>query len=84
MLEDVRYPEDTAARAQAEKNALLVKKDAALKAYTEGLRKKYVTIDRKLLDHLDYESSEADFGKLLADDRVLAKVKGKYRSPWRT
>jgi len=76
MLEDVRYPEDTAARAQAEKNALLVKKDAALKAYTEGLRKKYVTIDRKLLDHLDYESSEADFGKLLADDRVLAKVKG--------
>jgi len=76
MLEDIRYPKDKVARAKAQKDALQAKKAASLRAYTEGLRKKYVTIDRKLLDHLDYESSEADFGKLLADDRVLAKVKG--------
>jgi parvulin-like peptidyl-prolyl isomerase len=75
-LEDIRYPKDKAARAQAEKDALQAKKVAALKTYTEGLRKKYVTIDRKLFDGLDYESSEPGFEKLLADDRTLAKVKG--------
>jgi hypothetical protein len=55
---------------------LQAKKVAALKVYTEGLRKKYVTVDRKLVDGLDYESSEPGFEKLLADDRTLAKVKG--------
>ena len=75
-LGDTRYPEDKAAREQAEKDALQAKKTAALIAYTEGLRKKYVTIDRKLVDSLDYESSEPGFEKLLADDRTLANVKG--------
>jgi parvulin-like peptidyl-prolyl isomerase len=72
-LEDVRFPKDAAARAQAENNALLAKKDAALKTYTEGLRKKYVTIDRQLVDSLDYESPAPGFEKLLADDRALGK-----------
>jgi len=75
-LEDIRYPKDTTARAQAEKDALQAKKVAALIAYTEGLKKKNVTIDRKRVDSLDYESSEPGFEKLLADDRTLAKVKG--------
>jgi hypothetical protein len=75
-LGEIRYPKDAAARAQAEKDALQARKTAALIAYTEGLRKKYVTIDRKLVDSLDYESSDPGFGKLLADDRTLAKVKG--------
>jgi len=75
-LEDIRFPKDTAARAQAEKDALQAKKTASLQAYTEGLRKKYVTIDQKLVDSLDYESSEPGIEKLLADDRTLVKVKG--------
>ena len=75
-LGDIRYPEDKAAREQAEKDALQAKKTAALIAYTGGLRKKYVTIDRKLVDSLDYESSEPGFEKLLLDDRILANVKG--------
>src|SRR3989304_6099099 len=75
-LEDIRFPKDAAAREQAEKDALQAKKAAALKTYTEGLRKKYVTIDRKLADSLDYESAEPGFEKLLVDERVLAKVKG--------
>ena len=75
-LEDIRFPKDAAARKQAEKDALKAKKTAALSAYTEKLRKKYVTIDRKLVDLLDFESTEPGFGKLLADERVLAKVKG--------
>jgi parvulin-like peptidyl-prolyl isomerase len=75
-LQDIRYPKDAAAREQAEKDALQAKKAAALKTYTEGLRKKYVTIDRKLADSLDYESAEPGFEKLLGDERVLANVKG--------
>lgn len=75
-LEEIRYPKDAAARAQAEKDALQAKKTAALQAYTEKLRKKYVTIDRKRIDSLDYESPEPGFEKLLADDRTLAKMKG--------
>ena len=75
-LGDTRFPEDKAAREQAEKDALQAKKTAVLIAYTEGLRKKYITIDRKLVDSLDYESPEPGFEKLLADDRILAKVKG--------
>ena len=75
-LEDIRFPKDATARAQAEKDALQAKKSASLRSYTEGLRKKYVTIDRKLVDSLDYESPEPGFEKLLADDRTLVKVKG--------
>jgi parvulin-like peptidyl-prolyl isomerase len=75
-LEDIRYPKDAAAREQAEKDVLQAKKAAALKTYTEGLRKKYVTIDRKLADSLDYETAEPGFERLLGDERVLANVKG--------
>jgi hypothetical protein len=75
-MEGIRYAKDPAARAQAEKDALQAKKVAVLKKYTEGLRKKYLIIDRKLADSLDYESAEPGFEKLLADERVLAKVKG--------
>jgi len=75
-MEGIRFAKDPAARAQAEKDALQAKKVAVLKRYTEGLRKKYLRIDQKLVDSLDYESAEPGFEKLLADDRVLARVKG--------
>jgi parvulin-like peptidyl-prolyl isomerase len=75
-LGEIRYPKDAAARAKIEKDALQAKKTSVLIAYTEGLRKKHVTIDRKLVDSLDYESSEPGFEKLRADVRTLAKVKG--------
>jgi parvulin-like peptidyl-prolyl isomerase len=75
-MEGIRFAKDPAARAQAEKDTLQAKKVAVLKRYTEGLRKKYLRIDQKLVDSLDYESVEPGFEKLLADDRVLARVKG--------
>jgi parvulin-like peptidyl-prolyl isomerase len=75
-LEDVRYPEDKAARERAEKEALQAKRTDALKAYTDGLRKKYGKIDRKLLDGIDFDSPEPGIEKLRADMRVLATVKG--------
>ena len=75
-LEDIRYPQDKAAREQAEEEALQTKRVSSLKKYTEGLRKKYVKIDQKALDNLDFESEESAFEKLRADGRVLATVKG--------
>lgn len=75
-LEAIRYPEDKAARAQAEKEALQAKKVTALKAYTDGLRKKYVKVDRKLLGKIDYEAAEPGIEKLREDQRVVARVRG--------
>jgi len=75
-LEEIRFPKDEAARKQAEKDTLQAKRTAVLNAYSEGLRKKYVTIDRKLVDGLDFESEEPGFGKLAADERAVANVKG--------
>ncbi|RJP17611.1 MAG: peptidyl-prolyl cis-trans isomerase [Deltaproteobacteria bacterium] len=75
-LAAIRYPKEKTARAQAEKEALQAKRVAALKAYSDGLRKKYVKIDRKLFDTIDYEAAEPGFEKLRADRRVLAAVKG--------
>ncbi|MBE0568702.1 MAG: peptidyl-prolyl cis-trans isomerase [Deltaproteobacteria bacterium] len=75
-LEDIRYPKDEAARRQAEKDALQAKKAETLKAYSEGLRKKYVKIDRKLFDNIDFDAAGAGIGRLRADERVLAAIKG--------
>jgi parvulin-like peptidyl-prolyl isomerase len=75
-LEDIRYPKDKAAQEQAKKEALQVKKVSSLKKYTEGLRKKYVKVDRKLFDKIDYEAAEPGFEKLREDQRVVARVKG--------
>ncbi len=75
-LEAIRYPKEKTARAQAEKEALQAKRATALKAYADGLRKKYVKVDRKVFDAIDYEAAEPGFEKLREDRRVLAKVKG--------
>jgi len=75
-LEDIRYPEDKAAREQAKEEALQAKKASSLRKYTEDLRKKYVKVDQKAVDNLDFESAEAGFEKLRTDGRVLATVTG--------
>jgi parvulin-like peptidyl-prolyl isomerase len=75
-LEDIRFPEDKAARVQAEQDALQAKRTEALKAYAKGLRKKYVTVDRKLFDTLDFDAAGTGIEKFRADERVLAAMKG--------
>jgi parvulin-like peptidyl-prolyl isomerase len=75
-LEDIRFPKDKDARLRAEKDALQAKKVEALKAYSKGLRKKNVNVDRKLFDNLDFDAAEPGIEKLRADERVLAEVKG--------
>ncbi len=75
-LEGVRYPDDKAAREQAEKDALQAKKNAMLQKFSDGLRKKYAAVDKKLFDGLDYDSSKPGLEKLRADQRLVVKLKG--------
>ena len=75
-LYSVRYPEDPAARLQAEQDALQESKRSWLEQYVADLRKKYTEVDREMLESLDYESEKPGFEKLRADQRVVAKVNG--------
>jgi len=77
-LEGIRYPldEDPKARQIAYQQALNQKKVEAARQYYDDLKKKYVKLDETLLDGLDYESGTAEFQKLSADKRVLARIKG--------
>jgi len=75
-VQDIRFPDDPAARQKAERDALQAKRVAALKIYTEKLRKKFSKVNGKLLDRLDFESKEPGFDSFLTDKRVIAKLQG--------
>lgn len=75
-VEEIRYPENPKARAEAEATSLLEQKKAALKKYYDGLVKRYVKIDEKLLKKLDFEAKKPGFEALKKDTRVLAQVEG--------
>lgn len=76
MLEEVRVPDNAAEREMARMQALASKKNAAVRKYRDGLYRKYVTLDRKVLRGLDYESKKQSFEKSLKDRRILAKIAG--------
>ncbi|MCJ7540356.1 MAG: peptidyl-prolyl cis-trans isomerase [Desulfobacterales bacterium] len=77
-LEGFRFPEneDPQTREKARLQALNQKRVSAAKNYYKDLRKKYVKIDQKFLDALDFESKTSGFEKLLNDDRIVAEVMG--------
>jgi len=75
-LEDRRFPENIAAKESSVKQALEHKRKKALEEYKDSLIKKYVKIDEKVLEGLNYESSEEEFEKLLKDSRVVAEIEG--------
>jgi hypothetical protein len=77
-LEGVRFPEkeDPQAREKARREARNQKRVLAAKKYYKDLRKKYLKIDQKLLETLDFESKTPGFENLLKDDRIVARVKG--------
>lgn len=74
--EDVRYPDNAKALADAEALAVGRKKREVLEAYYAALIKRYVKIDEKLLDALDFEAKEPGFAKLKQDTRALATIEG--------
>ncbi len=75
-LDDIRYPDDPGLLRSVREEVLKKRKTAALKAFGEALKKKYVKVNSKRLAAVDYDSPEPGFEKLLKDRRVLAAVKG--------
>jgi parvulin-like peptidyl-prolyl isomerase len=75
-LEGTRFPEDPAAKEEARKEALSLKRKESLDAYAARLKKRYVKVDKKLLDAVDYEAKDPGFANLLKDRRIIARVKG--------
>jgi hypothetical protein len=73
-VEDVRYPDDPAARSEAEARALDDAREKLISARYDVLVKQYATIDQKLLAKLDFEAKKPGFAKLEKDKRVLARI----------
>lgn len=75
-LVDIRHPENPEAREQARRLVLREQQQAAIRAYEEGLRKRYVVVNKPVLDSVDYEATDATVEAFLADTRVVAEVEG--------
>ncbi len=77
-LEGIRFPEKKDLRAweRARRQTLNQKKVAAARAYYSALKKKYVKLDQKRIDGLDFEAKEPGIEKLLKDRRILARIRG--------
>ncbi len=75
-LVDERYPDDPAKKQQATDMILQARRQDALRDYMDDLRKRYTTIDKKVLDSLDFDAGPANLDLLRKDERVVAEVKG--------
>jgi hypothetical protein len=75
-LEDDRLQESTEAKEQARQTVLQSNIDKAMNALRESLYKKYVKVDKKLIDSLDYGPGGPGLEKLLEDQRVAVEIKG--------
>jgi len=75
-VEDIRYPESQEARDIARREALALKRKEVLENYNEALIKKYVKLNKKVFDGVDFEAKEPGFQKLLEDKRVIAEIQG--------
>ena len=75
-LAEISVPNEPAARAKAQKDALDWKRLQAVKTYSNDLRKRYVKIDAKLLDALDFEAEKPGLAALEEDKRIVATVQG--------
>jgi parvulin-like peptidyl-prolyl isomerase len=75
-VEDIRYPESQEARERARGEALAFKRKEVLENYNEALIKKYVRLNKRVFDGIDFEAKEPGFEKLLEDKRVIAEIQG--------
>src|SRR5262249_27234753 len=71
-----RTVDDASARNQARADALKKKRSDALIRYTDELKARWVTIDRRLLDAIDLEANTPGIDALKKDQRPLAQVSG--------
>jgi parvulin-like peptidyl-prolyl isomerase len=73
QLLETRYPENPHAKANARERARNFAQNTSLVKYSKGLTEKYVKLDRKLFESLDFGKN---MDTLLKDKRVVAEVKG--------
>jgi hypothetical protein len=74
-LVSVQYPDSPDTRLVAQSRALEAAREEAILRYAATLRKKYATIDEKLLASLDFEKKDA-VKSLSKDTRPLVSLKG--------
>lgn len=75
-LEDKTYRDDPEARQAAQDTVLGMKKREMMEQFLRSSFKQNVTIKKRRIDNLDYDSAKVDFAKLLADTKVLAEIEG--------
>jgi parvulin-like peptidyl-prolyl isomerase len=86
-LDDMRFYEDAEVREEARQTILKPLKKEKADEYVDWLIAEYATVDRDLLDQVDFEKETTgylwareekpvDYQKLLDDDRVLATIRG--------
>jgi len=75
-LEDDRITESPEAKEQARQTVLQTKTDKAMETLRESLYKKYVKVDKKLIESLDYGPKGEGLEKLLEDQRVAVEIEG--------
>jgi hypothetical protein len=75
-LEDIRSMEGPETKERARQQVISAMRFAALVKYNSALSKKYVKLDEKVFNSIDYGSTKKSFDDWLKDKRVLARIKG--------
>ncbi|MBA4366941.1 MAG: hypothetical protein C0403_04805 [Desulfobacterium sp.] len=77
-LNGFRFPEkeDAKIKQEAKNQALNQKKIQFANNYYLKLKKKYVKLNSKLFDSIDFEAKDPGFEMLLKDKRVIAQIEG--------
>ena len=75
-LDDIRYGENPEEKEKARQIVLDKARKEALRAHDESLKKKFVKVNRDVLDSIDYEAQTPGFEVLLKDTRAVAEIKG--------
>ncbi len=75
-LEDVRYQESPAAREEARSKAFSKKRFEVLDESYKRLSEKYLKLDQKLFDSIDFEAEKPGILNLMEDKRILVEVRG--------
>jgi hypothetical protein len=72
----VRYPDDPAARQEAQEAALHAAKEARIQQYIDDLRRRDTRLHKDVLAGLDYHAKTPGFEALRKDPRVVADIVG--------
>jgi hypothetical protein len=75
-LEDIRSAGGPETKERARQQVVTAQQYAALVKFNSALSKKYVKLDEKVFDSINYGSPKRSFDDWLKDRRVLARIKG--------